>query len=200
MNFIFLYSIFFGNLLFSFILSLFVYIKSQKYYKPCIKKDKYNNKIDLHKIYDAFHPHDEICFIKLWIGAFFCAFIKLISSLFIVVFINLHIRIINKIYKNCETNFNQRLKMKKAISFWSFLFLFMNGIRIEKKFPEYEHVYKKYFGQGYDFNDNKYSLIISNHIINDNIIKKRITITCGEFPTKKWRLRKPVHNKFFYLN
>ena len=54
--------------------------------------------------------------------------------------------------------------MKKAISFWSFLFLFMNGIRIEKKFPEYEHVYKKYFGQGYDFNDNKYSLIISNHI------------------------------------
>ena len=105
-----------GNLLFSFILSLVVYIRSQKYYRPCIKIDKNNKPIDLHKIYDAFHPHDEICFIKLWIGTFFYAFIKMISSLFIFIFVNCHIRIISKCYKNYDTNPEKRKKMKNTTS------------------------------------------------------------------------------------
>ena len=153
-----------SNLLFSFALSLFVYIRSQKYYKPCIKKDKDGNPIDLHKIYDPFHPHDDVCFIQLWFGAFCCGFIKLLSSFFIVLFINWHIRIIKKCYKNYDTKPEQRKKMKNAVSCWSWLFLFMNGVLINRKYPEYEKIYKKYLGEDYDFTDDKYSLITSNHL------------------------------------
>ena len=159
-----LYWILGSNLVFSFALSLVVYIRSQKYYRPLIKRDKDNNPIDLHKKYEAFHPHDSVYFIQLWCGAFFFGFIKLISSFFIVTFINWHIRILSIIYKNCDTNPVQREKMKKAVAFWSWIFLFMNGVIIKKKYPEYKDVYKKYLGEDYDFNDDKYSLITSNHI------------------------------------
>ena len=161
---IILYWILCPNLVFSFVLSLIVYIRSKKYYRPLIKRDKDNNPIDLHKKYDVFHPHDNIYFIQLWCGAFFFSFIKIISSLFIVIFVNWHIRILSKIYKNCDSNPPQRQKMKKAISFWSWLFLFMNGVIIKKKNTEYQDIYKKYIGEDYDFNYDKYSLIISNHI------------------------------------
>ena len=164
MGLVVLYSILGGNLIFSFVLSLVVYIRSQKYYKPCIKRDKDNNPIDLHKIYDPFHPHDDVCFITLWIGAFFCGFIKVISSLFIVIFVNWHIRIIDKCYKNCDTNPEQRKKMKNAVSCWAHMFLFMNGVRIKRKYPNCEDTYKKYLGEDYDIKDDRYSLLISNHI------------------------------------
>ena len=153
-----------SNLLFSFILSLIVYIRSQKYYRPLIKKDKDNNPIDLHKIYDAFHPHDDVCFIQLWFGAFFCAFIKIFISLFIVTFGYWHLRIVRKIYNNYDTNPEHRKKLKNLISCWTWLFLGINGVRIKKKYPECKEVYKKYLGEDYDFEDDKYSLIISNHI------------------------------------
>ena len=153
-----------ANLLFSFILSLAVYIRSQKYYRPLFKKDKDNKLIDLHKKYDPFHPHDEVSFIQLWFGAFFCGFIKVISSFFIVIFVNWNIQILGKIYKNCDTNPEQRKKMKNAVAFWSWAFLIMNGIRTKRKYPEYIEVYQKYLGEDYDFSDDKYSIITSNHI------------------------------------
>ena len=153
-----------SNLLFSFILSLIIYIRSQKYYKPCIKKDKDNNQIDLHKIYDPFHPHDDVYFIQLWFGAFCYGFIKLFSSILIALFINWHIRIIKKCYKNYDIKPEQRNKMKNAVSCWSWAFLFMNGVLIKRKYPEYEEIYKKYLGEDYDFTDDKYSLITSNHL------------------------------------
>ena len=153
-----------SNLLFSFIFSLIVYIRSQKYYRPLIKKDKDNNPIDLHKKYDAFHPHDDVCFIQLWFGAFFCAFIKLFISLFIVTFGYWHLLIKRKIYKNYNTNPEHKRKLKNLISCWSWLFLAINGVRVKKKFPEYKEVYQKYLGEDYNFEDDKYSLIISNHI------------------------------------
>ncbi len=153
-----------SNLLFSFILSLVVYIRSQKYYRPLFRKDKDNKIINLHQKYDPFHPHDEVSFFQLWFGAFFCGFIKVFFSFFIVIFINWHIQILGKIYKNCDTNPEQRKKMKKAVSFWSWSFLLMNGIRTKRRYPEYIKVYKKYLGEDYDFSDDKHSLITSNHI------------------------------------
>ena len=153
-----------SNLIFSFIFSLVIYLLSLKYYRPLIKKDKDNNPIDLHKKYDAFHPHDQVLFIQLWLGAFFCALIKIFSSLFILTFCYLNIRILKKMYKNYDTNHQQRKKMKHAISFWSWMFLFMNGVRIKRKYPEYKDAYKKYLGEDYDFSDDKYSLLTSNHI------------------------------------
>lgn len=186
-----LYWVLGSNLLFSFILSLIVYIRSQKYYKPCIKKDKDNNPIDLHKIYDPFHPHDDVCFIQLWFGAFFCGFIKLISSFFIVIFVNWHIRIISKCYKDCDTNPEQRKKMKNAVSCWSWMFLFMNGVLIKRKYPEYQEIYKKYLGEDYDFSDDKFSLITSNHIGFFEVV------LCMALYSPGFIAKKAVENYFF---
>ena len=163
-DFITLYSVLGANLLISFVLALVVYCRSQKYYRPLIKKDKDGNPINLHEIYDPFHPHDDVCFIQLWFGAFFCALIKLISSFFIVIFVNWHIKIMAKCYKDYNTNAEQRKKMRNAIACWSSMFLVMNGVWIQRKHLDYEDVYKKYLGEDYDFTDDKYSIILSNHI------------------------------------
>ena len=163
-SFIALYSVLGANLLISFILALIVWIRSQKYYRPCIKKDKDGNYINLHDEYDPFHPHDKVYFIQLWFGAFFCALIKLISSFFIVIFVNWHIKLVSKIYKNYNTDPNQRKKMKNAVSCWSAIFLVMNGVWIRRKHLDYEEIYKKYLGEDYDFTDDRFSIILSNHI------------------------------------
>ena len=163
-SFIALYSVLGANLVLSFILALFVWIRSQKYYKPCLKKDKDGNIINLHDVYDPFHPHDKVYFIQLWFGAFFCSLIKVISSFFIVIFINWHIKLLRKIYKNYNTDPNHRRKMKNAISCWSSIFLVMNGVWIRRKNLKYEEVYKRYLGEDYDFTEDKYSIILSNHI------------------------------------
>lgn len=152
------------NLFCSFLLSLIVYIRSQKYYGPLIKMDKDNKPIDLHKKYDAFHPHDKVSFFQLWFGAFFCFFFKIFFTLFIVTVGYWNLRLVYACYKDCDTNPEHRKKIKNAITFWSWLFLLANGVRIGKKFPEYEKVYKKYLGEDYNFENDKYSLIISNHI------------------------------------
>ena len=159
-----LVSILAANLIFSFLLSLVVYIRSQKYYRPLIKQDKDGNPINLHEVYDPFHPHDKVNFITLWIGAFFCAFIKMIFSLFIVIFVNWHIQILYCIHKNSDTNQQHWQKLKGAISFWSSFFLIMNGVNVKMKEVHCEETYKKYLGENYDFSDQKYSLITSNHI------------------------------------
>ena len=163
-SFIALYSVLGANLLLSFILALCVWIRSQKYYKPCLKKDKNGKIVNLHDIYDPFHPHDKVYFIQLWFGAFFCFLIKFLFSLLIVIFINWHINILKSIYKNYNTDPNERRKMKNAISFWSSLFLVINGVWIRPKTLKYEEIYKRYLGEDYDFTDDKYSIILSNHI------------------------------------
>ena len=152
------------NFIMSFLITLSVYLTSLKYYRPLIKKDKNGNKINIHDIYDPFHPHDRIDFFSMWSTSFFCWFIKFISSFIILVIVNLHIRFLYKIHKNTDTNPEQRKQMKDAIVFWSKLFLFFNGVRIENKYPEFKDVYKKYLGDDYDFTDDKYSLVVSNHI------------------------------------
>ena len=164
MSLIVLYSILGGHLLISFIYALFIYLSSRKYYRPCIVMDKDNNPIDLHKKYDAFHPHDKLCFIQLWVGAFFCAPIKAISSFSLIFLLSLHIRLYMKIYKDYDTNPIHRKKLKGIISCYSYIVLLMNGAIRKRRYVEYEEVYKKYLGEDYNFEDDKYSVIISNHI------------------------------------
>ena len=65
-----LFQLFIANLTISFLLALFVYTNSKIYYKPCKLIDKNGNVIDIHKIFDIFHPHDELSFWKLWLGGF----------------------------------------------------------------------------------------------------------------------------------
>jgi len=190
-SFIALYSVLGANLLLSFIVALCVWIRSQKYYKPCLKKDKNGKVVNLHDIYDPFHPHDKVYFIQLWFGAFFCFLIKFISSFFIVVFINWHIKILKAIYKNYNTDPNQRRKMKNAISFWSSIFLVMNGVWIRRKSLKYEEIYKRYLGEDYDFTDDRYSIILSNHIGFFDVV------TCMRLFAPGFIAKSPVRNFWF---
>ena len=162
--FISFYLVFEVNLSFSFFLALIVYCRSKKYYRPLLRKDKDGNIINLHEKYDPFHPHDNICFLQLWFGAFFCAFIKLLSSFFIVIVLNFHMKIISECYRDYNTNTKSRKKIRDAITFWSSMFLVMNGIWIRKRNLEYDNVYKKYLGKDYNFTDDRYSIILSNHM------------------------------------
>ena len=75
-----------------------------------------------------------------------------------------HLQLVNYFYPNSETDLTQWKKMKFGISFWANFFLFANGIHLVNKKVDCEKVYKKYLGEDYDFCDDKYSLIISNHI------------------------------------
>lgn len=153
-----------ANLIISFLLALFVYYNSYMYYKPCKLIDKNGNVIDIHKIFDVFYPHDKLVFWKLWLGAFFNFPYKFLLSLFIATSMKFHLQIVDHLYPKTDTDKSQWPKMKFGISFWATFFLYANGIRILPKKVDCEEVYKKYLGEDYDFKDDKYSLLISNHI------------------------------------
>ena len=153
-----------ANLIISFLLAVFVYKNSYIYYKPCKLIDKNNKVVDIHKIFDVFHPHDELVFWKLWVGAFFNFPPKFLLSLFIATSMKFHLQIIDKLLPNSDTNPSQFKQMRFGITFWANFFLFANGIKVIRKEIEYEKVYKKYLGKDYEFKDEKYSLLASNHI------------------------------------
>ena len=159
-----LFELFIANLTISFLLALFVYTNSKIYYKPCKLIDKNGNVIDIHEKFDIFHPHDELRFWKLWLGGFINFPIKLVLSFFIATSMKFHLQLVNYLYPKSETDPSQWKKMKFGISFWATFFLYANGIRVINKNVDCEKVYKKYLGEDYDFTDDKYSLIISNHI------------------------------------
>ena len=159
-----LFQLFIANLTFSFLLALFVYTNSKIFYKPCKLVDKNGKVIDVHKLFDVFHPHDELSFWKLWIGGFINFPFKFTISLFIALSMKFHLQLVNYFYPNSETDPSQWKKMKFGISFWARFFLIVNGIHLVHKKVDCEKVYKKYLGEDYDFSDGKYSLIISNHI------------------------------------
>ena len=158
-----LFQLFIANLTFSFLLALFVYTNSKIFYKPCKLVDKNGKVIDVHKLFDVFHPHDELSFWKLWIGGFINFPFKFTISLFIALSMKFHLQLVNYFYPNSETDPSQWKKMKFGISFWARFFLIVNGIHLVHKKVDCEKVYKKYLGEDYDFSDGKYSLIISNH-------------------------------------
>ena len=152
------------NFILSFLIASFVYKNSKVYYTPCKYKDKNNKEIDIHKVFEVFHTHDELVFWKLWLGCFINFPWKFPVSLFIAITMKFHLQLILKLYKNTDTDPVQWKKMKRAISFWSTFFLYANGIRVLHKKVDCTEVYKKYLGEDYDFTDDKYSLLMSNHI------------------------------------
>lgn len=154
----------FLDLIISFCLATFVYKNSKIFYSPCNKKDANGKDIDLHKEYEPFCPKDELNFKNLWIGGFIFFPIKFLLSLFIALSMKFHLQFLLLIYKNTDSDPKQWKKMKWAISFWSTFFLHANGIKIFHKKVDCKEIYKKYLGEDYDFEDKKYSLLISNHI------------------------------------
>ena len=174
-----LFQLFIANLTISFLLALFVYTNSKILYKPCKLVDKNGKVIDVHKLFDVFHPRDELSFWKLWIGGFINFPFKFLTSLFIALSMKFHLQLVNYFYPNSETEPNQWKKMKFGISFWARFFLLVNGIRLSYKKVDCEKVYKKYLGEDYDFTNDKYSLIISNHIGFFDVVVLMATYSVG---------------------
>ena len=174
-----LFQLFIANLTISFLLALFVYTNSKIFYKPCKLVDKNGKVIDVHKLFDVFHPHDELSFWKLWVGGFINFPFKFFTSLFIALSMKFHLQLVNYFYPNSETEPKQWKKMKFGISFWASFFLLVNGIHIVHKKVDCEKVYKKYLGDDYDFTDDKYSLIISNHIGFFDVVVLMATYSVG---------------------
>lgn len=154
------------NFLISFAVAFYSFSKSKQYYYPCTVKDEKGNIIDVHKYFEVFRVNDTLNFFQLWIGAFFFFPIKFILSLINTSLMKFRLQFIDTMYPKSDTDPQQWSTMKRAISFWSKLFLISNGVYYKNK-PLNEdfvkNVYKKYLGENYDFSDNKYSLIISNH-------------------------------------
>ena len=174
-----LFQLFIANLTISFLLALFVYTNSKILYKPCKLVDKNGKVIDVHKLFDVFHPRDELSFWKLWLGGFINFPFKFLTSLFIALSMKFHLQLVKYFYPNSETDPNQCKKMKFGISFWARFFLLVNGIRLSYKKVDCEKVYKKYLGEDYDFTNDKYSLIISNHIGFFDVVVLMATYSVG---------------------
>jgi len=153
-------------LIIQFIILNLLYIKIKVYYSPLTYKDKITGKIiDVHKLYEAFQAKDELVYWKLILSGMIFFPIKFFSALLILItFI---------IFQNLYYYFSQKFSMNrinfekyeiKFVQFFAWLFYHASMINLKEKNVDCESVYKKYLGNDYDFKDDKYSLLISNHI------------------------------------
>ena len=149
-----------------FIFLNWLYKNCNIYYKPLEYKDKETGKIvDVRKLYEPFQAKDKLRYWRFIFSGFIFFLPKLIFCMSAVIGLIIHLKIAYFFYKNSDTDINHRNKIKKIIKFWSFLGITNALISIkEKKVDNCERVYKKYLGDDYNFSDQKYSLIISNHI------------------------------------
>ena len=143
--------------------SIWLYNQVKMFYKPLfyIKNGK---KIDVHSLYPEFAVKDKLSFIRIFIGNLLFFPWKILLPVLISMVFNLHLNYYNKTLKNPTTDPKERKIITSLTSFYTnILFILMNFKIIEKK-VEYEKVYKKYLGEDYDFNQQDYSIMISNHI------------------------------------
>ena len=149
-----------------FIILNFLYIKIKVYYSPLTYKDKITGKIiDVHKLYEPFQAKDELVYWKLIIGGMIFFSFKIFSILLIVItFIILQnlSYFISKIFSISKFTF-EKYEIK-FIQFYAWLFYHASMVNLKEKKINCENVYKKYLGPDYDFKEEKYSLLISNHI------------------------------------
>ena len=150
--------------LFFFVLLNYAFYTLNKYYKKIKYKEKETGKeIDIQEKYAPLVPNDSLnyfSFISIGIITFP---IRIFIILFIFYCLKINLKILKLIYRSHESNENQRLKLEKATYFWMSLYFFVNNISTEKNEIEYKDIYKKYLGDNYDFNQNNFSVYISNH-------------------------------------
>ena len=155
------------------------------YYSPLTyQKDSNSEKIDVHKLYDEFEVKDKLSYYKLLLGNIFILPIKTFFSFWIAILMNMHLRYYLKRLKNPESDPKERKIMADIISFWARWFFFINCVKIDDKKLPYEEVYKKYLGNDYDFSDQRYSLIISNHTGYFDVVTNMIKHSAGFLAAK----------------
>ena len=150
----------------TFIVLNLLYKRCSIYYKQLLYKDPETGKIiDVDKLYEPFRVKDKFNYFKFMINGMIFFFPKCIVCLTSFIGILIHLKIAHIFNKNANRDINQRNKIKKIIKFWTFLALSSAFIKVrEKKSSKVKEIYMKYLGNDYNFDDKKYSIIISNHI------------------------------------
>ena len=158
----------------------YIYFRLKVFYRKITYKDKETGKIiDLGEKYDPFRPYDPIHYFQFISFGFFLFPIRAITSFLICIGLCLNLKYLKYKYNNLDKDPHQNEIHSEVIKFWSFLFLFTNGISLEKEKIEYEEIYKKYLGPEYNFKEEKYSLIISNHIGYYDVMANMAINGCG---------------------
>ena len=143
----------------------YMYKRLKIFYQPLKYKDPETGKeIDLNEKYDAFRPYDPINYWTYIIQGLIFFPIRGILCFLTCVFLLINLKIIKLFYKHTDTDPKENAVLTKVTKFWSSIFLKINLISLIKEEIPYKEVYQKYLGKDYNFNDNKYSLIICNHL------------------------------------
>ena len=149
----------------TFIILNYIYFRLTVFYRQIKYKDKETGKeIDVGEKYDPFRPYDPINYTNFILFGLFLFPIRAISSFLVCIFLCLNLKYLKCKYKNLSTDPYESEIRSEVIKFWSFLFLYINGISLEKEKIDFEEIYKKYLGPEYNLCLEKYSLIICNHI------------------------------------
>ncbi len=156
---------FFIYFLLTFIFLNYIYIRLKVFYSKIKFKDPKTDKIiDLNEKYAPFMPHDPFNYFSFILFGLLLFPIRAILSLLDCVFFDWNLKIVRLFYHHCDTDPKQAECISKIVKFWGTLFLKINFISLIEEKIECEEVYKKYLGPDYDFKDEKYSVIICNHI------------------------------------
>jgi len=148
-----------------FIILNLLYLKLKVYYSPLVYKDKKTgNIIDIHKIYEAFQVKDELSYFHIIFGGMIFFPIKLFSLLSIIFIFIIYLNIFYFFYPNYSCDKNIFNKYSKSVIFFLWLFYKASMINLIDEKIDCENIYKKYLGPDYDFKNNSYSALISNHI------------------------------------
>ena len=127
--------------------------------------DKLTRKnIDIHKLYEAFQAKDELVYWKIILGGMIIFPFKFISLLCIIIAFIIYLSIFHIVYRNFSKDEEIFKKYEKAIKFFVWMFYNASMINLKEKQINCHNVYKRYLGPEYDFSNDNYSLLISNHI------------------------------------
>ena len=160
-----IYLFLFFYFLITFIFLNYIYSRLSIFYQKLKYKDPETGKeIDINEKYDAFRPHDPIIYFSFICQGLIFFPIRGILCFLTCVFLLINLLIIKLFYKHTDTNPKENAILTKATKFWSSIFLKISFISLIKKEFEYKEIYKKYLGEDYNFNEDKYSLIICNHL------------------------------------
>jgi 1-acyl-sn-glycerol-3-phosphate acyltransferase len=163
------------------IYSIWLYKKLSVYYrKVYIINENKEEKIEIgESLYPEFKIDDSLSFFRIFIGNYLMLIIKGSIDIILALIQNCQLKSNMKNLK-FETEENDWQKMKKTIAGMTSWLFFFNGISLYKKDLPYEEIYKKYLGPEYSFDPNeKYSLIISNHIGFYEVVAQMILNSAG---------------------
>ena len=181
--------------LFVLIISFIIYYKNQIFYRPLyyINPDT-SEKIDVHKKYPEFVVLDHNSFFRIFIAFYIFAIPRFIINVILAVGQILEIKSNMADLKNPTTDPEEWNIMSNTISRWTRWLLWWNSINVNiiKDDKKYLEVYKKYLGDDYEVDSNeKYSLIVSNHLGFYDIVMNMAINKCGflaKEETKKYCL------------